>query len=199
MGQLKLGFLASHNGSNMQAVIDACRNGNLDADPVVVISNNPGSMALTRARAAGIPACHVSAAEFPLFKDLDNKMLSVLTAHKVNLVILAGYMKKTGPRVLACYKNRILNIHPAMLPKYGGKGMYGIHVHEAVIAAGEKVTGVTVHLVDAEYDTGRIISQCRVPVLADDDAASLAARVLEKEHRFLVETLQKIIDGRIPL
>jgi phosphoribosylglycinamide formyltransferase 1 len=196
---LKLGFLASHEGSNMQAIIDACNHQTLLAVPAVVISNNGGSKALERAELEGIPHFHLSAATHPAPGELDAAILDALVRHGVTLVILAGYMKKLGPLVLDRYKGRILNIHPALLPKYGGKGMYGRNVHEAVLSAGEKETGVTVHLVDGEYDAGRIVSQCRVPVLPDDDADTLAKRVLEREHLFFVETLRKISRGEIPL
>jgi phosphoribosylglycinamide formyltransferase-1 len=108
-------------------------------------------------------------------------------------------MKKLGPRTLERYEGHIINIHPALLPKFGGLGMYGARVHQAVLDAGEKETGVTIHLVDAEYDTGPIVAQCHVPVLADDTAESLAQRVLEQEHRFLVETIGKIVSGEITL
>jgi phosphoribosylglycinamide formyltransferase-1 len=108
-------------------------------------------------------------------------------------------MKLLGPRTTAAYRGRILNTHPALLPRYGGKGMYGARVHEAVLAAGEAETGVTVHLVDEEYDHGEVVAQCRVRVEQGDTVDSLAARVLEREHGFLVETLQAIASGRIAL
>jgi phosphoribosylglycinamide formyltransferase-1 len=122
-----------------------------------------------------------------------------LERHGADTVILAGYMKRLGDITLKAYRGRILNIHPALLPKFGGKGMYGKRVHEAVLAAGEKVTGVTIHLIDENYDTGPIINQCRVPVLENDTADSLSQRVLTHEHRLYVETLQMIADGRIRL
>jgi phosphoribosylglycinamide formyltransferase-1 len=126
-------------------------------------------------------------------------ILHTLQEHKVDLVILAGYMKLIGPQTLERYRGRILNIHPALLPKFGGKGLYGRAVHEAVLAAGERVTGVTIHLADERYDRGPIIAQCEVPVAEDDTPDSLSARVLEREHEFFVETLQKIVQGQIDL
>lgn len=119
--------------------------------------------------------------------------------HAVDIIVLAGYMKKLGPRTLSRFEGRILNIHPALLPKFGGKGMYGMHVHEAVIASGETVSGVSIHVVDAEYDTGPIIAQARVPVEPTDTADTLAARVLQREHKLFPETLQKIVTGVIKL
>ncbi len=198
MPTLHLGFLASHGGSNMQAIIDACRQGRLDATPRVVVSNNSESTALQRARTAGIPGCHISAMTHP-GADEDREILRVLRRHGVDTVILAGYMKQVGPETLAEYRGRILNIHPALLPKFGGRGMYGRRVHEAVLCAGERVTGVTIHVVDDLYDHGRILAQCEVPVQAGDTADSLAERVLQEEHRLYPATLQRIAAGEIVL
>lgn len=195
-----LGFLASHRGSNMQAVIDACRESRLAAVPALVISNNRDSGALARARSENIPAFHLSSALWPDAECLDQEITSVLQQHGVQLVVLAGYMKKIGPRLLAAYRNRIVNIHPSLLPRHGGPGMYGENVHAAVLAAKESETGVTVHLVTEEYDQGAILAQRGgIPVRTDDTPASLAARVIRVEHEFLVETLGRILDGSIPL
>lgn len=199
MEKIKLGFLASHGGSNMQAIVDACKSGEVDADPVVVISNNSNSGAMERARKERILAIHLSGATHPNPDDLDEAIVETLQAHGVNLLILAGYMKKLGPKALQTYDSHLLNIHPALLPKFGGQGMYGKRVHEAVLVAGEKVSGATVHLVTAEYDQGRILNQKKVPVLPDDDVDSLAARVLKIEHKLFSETIQKIATGEIKL
>jgi phosphoribosylglycinamide formyltransferase 1 len=198
MPTLHLGFLASHGGSNMQAIVDACKEGRLDAVPRVVISNNSESMALQRANSEGIPGYHVSGRTHPGAAE-DREILRVLRRHDVDTVVLAGYMKRIGPETLAAYRGRILNIHPALLPKFGGQGMYGKRVHEAVLRAGEKVTGVTVHTIDERYDTGPILNQCQVPVQEGDTADSLAARVLCHEHLLYVETLRKIGEGTIVL
>ncbi len=194
---MNLGFLASGRGSNMQAVIDACKASRLKAWPCVVISNNSQSQALKRAKDEGIPYYHLSTKTHPEL--LDDKMCSTLLEHKVELLILAGYMKKVGPKTLREFKGRIINIHPALLPKFGGKGMYGANIHQAVLAAGEKQTGITIHLVDEEYDTGPTIAQCQVPVLENDSVESLSERVLKREHTFLVEILEKIISGDLVL
>jgi len=183
----------------MQAIVDACKDGRLDAMACVVITNNSNSMALQRARNEGIPSYHLSGTTHPDRDELDQAVLDALKAHDVNLVILAGYMKKLGPKTLREYRGRMLNIHPALLPKFGGKGMYGRFVHEAVLASGDKVTGVTIHLVDEEYDHGPIVAQCEVPVAENDTVESLSERVLKREHEFFVETLQKISQGTIAL
>lgn len=196
---LRLGFLASSRGSNMQAIIDACQSGLLDAEPVVVISNNASSGALARAKTEAIPAYHLSGKTHPDVQGLDQAIKETLARHQVELVVLAGYMKKLGPITLRAYQGRVINIHPALLPKHGGKGMYGIHIHEAVLAAGESETGITIHLVDDQYDTGAILAQRKVPVEEGDTAERLAARVLAVEHQFYVETLGKIITGEINL
>lgn len=199
MKKLIIGFLASHNGSNMQAIIDSIKRGELDAVPAVVISNNSNAFALERAKKEGIPAYHLSSKHYPNEEELDQAILDTLIKHNVNIVCLAGYMKKVGPKVLNYFKNRVLNIHPALLPKYGGKGMYGKFVHEAVLKAGEKQSGCTVHLVDEHYDHGRILGQKIVPVFPDDDVETLAQRVLEQEHKLYPEILQKIAKGEINL
>ncbi len=199
MGKLKLGFLASHNGSNMQAIIDAIKQGRLDAEARVVISNNSQAFALERARREGIPCYHISSKHYPNEEDLDQAIVDTLIKYEVDTVVLAGYMKKVGSRVLNHFKNRVLNIHPALLPKFGGKGMYGMNVHKAVLEAGEKFSGCTVHLVDEIYDHGRILGQAVVPVEPNDTVESLAQRVLEQEHKLYPEILQKIARGEIIL
>ncbi len=197
MPTLNLGFLVSHGGSNMQAIIDACKKGWLDAKPCVVISNNSESQALQRAKNEGIPYYHISKATNP--DNVDDAILDALINHNVEIVVLAGYMKKLGDNIIKKYHGKILNIHPALLPKYGGKGMYGYHVHEAVLAAGDKASGPTVHIVDSDYDHGRILAQRKVPVYPDDTVETLSARVLEQEHIIYAETLQKIACGEIVL
>ncbi|MGR9106037.1 MAG: phosphoribosylglycinamide formyltransferase [Gammaproteobacteria bacterium] len=198
MTKTRLGFLVSHRGSNMQAVIDACNQGRLQGIPAVVISNNASSQALERARKESIPGYVVnakSAAETD--GSPDEIMLRHLLEHRVDIVVLAGYMKKVGSAVLNRFAGRILNIHPSLLPDYGGRGMFGLRVHEAVLAARASETGATVHLVDEHYDQGPILAQRKVRVLADDSPETLASRVLEAEHELLVDTLAKVIRGEI--
>jgi phosphoribosylglycinamide formyltransferase-1 len=196
---MNIGFLASHGGSNMQAIIDACKSGKLQASPAVVISNNSNSGAIGRAKTEGVPYYYLSGKTHPGPGELDDAILDAFLRHSVDIVVLAGYMKKLGPKILTHFRGRILNVHPALLPKFGGEGMFGIHVHEAVIAAGEKESGVTIHFVDEQYDTGAILAQTRVPVKPDDTPETLAARVLEQEHILYAETLQRIVTGEIPL
>lgn len=193
---MKIGVLASHAGTTLQAVLDAVARGELSGRVVVVISNNGDSGALRRAAAANVPAVHLSSRTHADPNALDTAIRDALTASEVDLVLLAGYMKRLGPRTLAHFRGRIVNTHPALLPKFGGQGMYGARVHEAVLAAGEKVTGVSIHLVESEYDSGPVLAQAEVPVQAGDSAESLAARVQARERALLVEVLEDLATGR---
>lgn len=184
----------------MQVVVGACADRRIsDSEVACVISNNSQSGALRFARSQSIPNFHLSSKTHPDPEVLDQEFLSVLKASAVDLIVLAGYMRKLPARTLDEYRGRILNIHPALLPKYGGKGMYGIAVHEAVIASGEQEAGVTIHLVDEEYDHGPVVAQTKVPVLDGDTPESLRERVLSREHDFLVETLSAIASGHLKL
>lgn len=181
----------------MQAIIDACQAGTLAAEPCVAISNNSRAGALARARQANIAAYHLSAQTHD--DALGAAILAAMRRHGVEVICLAGYMKKLGAEVLAAYEGRILNIHPALLPKFGGQGMYGMRVHEAVLAAGERESGATVHLVDEEYDQGRVLAQEKVPVKAEDTPETLQKRVLAVEHRLYAATLSRIAAGEISI
>ncbi|MDC0035543.1 phosphoribosylglycinamide formyltransferase [Chloroflexi bacterium] len=196
---ISLGILASHGGSNLQAIMDASENGSLNANVVVVVSNNSRSMALQRARNAGIPAFHLSSQTHSIGKDLDSAMEHVLREYKVDLIILAGYMKQIGPSVLKAFHNRVLNSHPALLPKYGGKGMYGDHVHEAVVKDESDESGITIHLVDQSYDTGAIIGQKIVTVDYLKGVDAVRNEIQKHEHNFWITTLNKIQRGEIDL
>lgn len=191
---MRLGFLASHDGSNVQAIIDACRDGRIDGEPRVLISNNSGARALERARAAGIDALHISA---KTHDDPDVAICDALESRGVELVVLAGYMRKLGPRTLGRFP--VVNVHPALLPRHGGRGMYGRAVHEAVLASGDAVTGATVHLVDDQYDHGPVVAQREIAVEPGDTVESLSARVLKLEHELYVETIGRIASGEIRL
>ncbi|OGU57860.1 MAG: phosphoribosylglycinamide formyltransferase [Ignavibacteria bacterium GWF2_33_9] len=199
MNKLKLAVFASHGGSNMQSIIEASKSGNLAAEVVCIISNNSDSMALQRAINEGIPGIHISQKLFENESDYINEILKTLKLYSVDLIILAGYMKMIPLEIIKAYRNRILNIHPALLPKFGGKGMFGMNVHNAVIAAGETESGPTVHIVDEIYDNGKILLQRKIPVMPDDTPESLAERVLAEEHKIYAETIQLIIEGKITL
>ncbi len=194
MKRLKIGVLASGGGTNLQSIIDRSNDGTLHGDVVVVVSNNSGALALDRARTHGIDALHVSSVTEGSPVAVDRRITDEMLKRDVDLVVLAGYMKKIGPILITTYKSRIINIHPALLPKFGGKDMYGIRVHEAVIAASEKESGVTVHVVDDRYDHGRILAQATVPVLPDDTPETLQKRVLEQEHEALPATIDKLAE-----
>jgi phosphoribosylglycinamide formyltransferase-1 len=196
---LGIGVLASHGGSNMQAIVDAIEAGGLDARIVLVVSNNSASGALERARRHGLPCLHLSGSTHPDPASLDEAIATALRDAGAEVVVLAGYMKKIGPRTLAAFAGRILNIHPALLPRHGGPGMYGIRPHEAVLAAGDRESGATVHVVDERYDHGPVLRQRRVPVLPGDTPESLQERVLAQEHRIYTEVLADIVAGRIAL
>jgi phosphoribosylglycinamide formyltransferase-1 len=203
MKKLKLGVFASGRGSNFQAIYQAIQDGNLNADIQLVISNNADAGALDFAREKGIPALHLDRKQFASADKFDATLLAALAEHNVDFIVLAGYMKLIRPAIVAAYTNRIMNIHPALLPAFGGKGMYGHFVHKAVLEYGCKVSGVTVHLVDEKYDHGPIILQQPVPVEEGDTPEKLAARILTFEHQVFARALQlfaedrvKIIDGR---
>jgi len=185
MSGLSVAVFASGGGTNLQSLIDAFTRGNLGGRITAVISNNSGAYVLERARNSGVAAYHISGVKFPERERFVNEIMSVLENHGVNLIVLAGYMKLLPVEVVRKYRNRILNIHPALLPKYGGKGMYGMNVHKAVIASGDRISGATVHFVDEIFDHGVILIQRTVPVSPGDDPESLAAKVLKVEHKIL--------------
>ncbi|MCL1863880.1 MAG: phosphoribosylglycinamide formyltransferase [Defluviitaleaceae bacterium] len=186
-----IAVFASHGGSDLQAIIDGCKAGKINARVCVVISNNSGSRALQRARDENIPSLHISEKTHP--NGLDEAIFKILVQYQTDVVFLAGYMKKVPLNVLSAYRNRIFNIHPALLPKHGGKGMFGINVHKAVLEAGDNETGITIHRVTQDYDAGDILEQRKVEVREGDTPETLAARVLEQEHIFIVEFLAKIL------
>jgi len=196
---MNITVFASHGGSDLQAIIDGCKSGVIGAKVTAVISNNSDSMALERATKEGIDNYHISQKKIPDANELDKNIMNILNSHQTDIIFLAGYMKKLGSSILEKYENRIFNIHPALLPKYGGRGMYGMNVHKAVIEAKEDVSGVTVHRVNEDYDSGDIVAQTKVKVFENDTAETLAARVLEREHTFLIEVIIDIIGDKIKL
>jgi len=177
---VRVAVFASGGGSNLQALLDRFADGD-PARIVLVVSDRAAAGALERARTAGIAAVHVPVRGRE-DADVARETLHVLQQHDVELVLLAGYLRLVPAAVIAAFRGRMLNVHPALLPAFGGAGMYGRHVHEAVLAAGCRVTGATVHEVTEHFDEGRILAQWPVPVLPGDDAAAIAARVLRIEH-----------------
>lgn len=189
---INLAVFASGSGTTLQAIIDSIENKKLDAKISIVVSNNPDAYALERARKAGIPTYIITSKGI---ENIDNELSEVLKDYEIDLIVLAGYLRKIGDKLLARY--RIINTHPSLLPKFGGKGMHGMHVHQAVIDAGEKISGVTVHFVNDEYDSGSIIRQTTVDVLDTDDAESLSAKVQKAEKVQLIEVLNDFSKGVI--
>ena len=196
---VRIGVLASHEGTTLQSIIDACVVGRIDGRVVAVISNNSGSGALRRAATAGIETFHISSVTHPGGESLDAAICDTLQRARADVVFLAGYMKRLGARTLAAFPARILNTHPALLPKFAGQGMFGDRVYEAVLASGEPQSGASVHLVDAEYDTGAVVRQERVRVLPGDTVESLKARVQACEREAVINTLAGIASGELLL
>ncbi len=179
---------ASGNGTTLQSIIDAIESKNLNAKIPLVVSNNPKAFALERAKSSNIPT-YVIKSKNP--KEMDEELNDVLSKIDVDLIVLAGYLKLIGKKLISNYT--IINTHPALLPNYGGKGMYGMNVHKAVIAAKEKYSGVTLHYVNSEYDRGQTIMQTRVKVMPNDTPEDLAARVQAAEKIQLIEALKNFV------
>lgn len=194
---LKIGFLASANGSSARAIIAAIDRGDLAAEPRLVVSNNKSAAVLSFAQEAEIPALWIPTQADP--EAADARLAEAMAAHGVEIVVLSGYLRQLGTKTLARFAGRILNIHPGPLPAFGGHGMYGRRVHEAVIAAGAPESGVCIHLVDEEYDRGPVIARRSVGVDAGDTPETLEARVTSLEPVFFVETLCRIARGEIVL
>lgn len=194
MGRLKVGVLASGRGSNLQAIIDRSLAGEIDVEVALVLSDVPDAHALTRARAAGIPALHVPPGRFrtKLTPEAEARYVEVLEEHGVEIVALAGFMRILHHDFLLRYAGRVVNVHPALLPSFPG-----LHGPGQALSYGVKWSGATVHFVDAGVDTGPIILQAAVPVMDDDTEETLAARILEQEHRIYPEALQIIAEGRL--
>ena len=185
---VKIGVLISGGGTSLQAIIDGCENKSINGEVKVVISNKEEAYGLERARNHKITAiCE---------KD-ENKIIEILKENEVELVILAGYLKIVSPKLVNEYRNKIINIHPSLIPAFCGKGYYGEKVHQGVIDYGAKVTGATVHFVDEGADTGPIIMQKTVEVKQDDDAKKLAERVLEVEHEILTKSISMFCENKL--
>ena len=187
---LRLAFLASHGGSAARALVQACRAGELDAEPLALASNNSRSPALAWAREAGLRTAHLSSATSPDPDALDAAIHDFLVGSGADTLVLSGYMKALGPRTLGAFAGRVLNIHPSLLPRHGGRGLYGDRVHESVLAAGDPESGATVHLVTAGIDEGPVLEQVRVPVLPGDTLETLKARVQAEEAALMLRAVR---------
>lgn len=186
-------MLVSGGGSNLQAILDAIDSGKLDSVRVeLVISSNREAYALKRAESRGIPTMVIDAHDWPGPRERDDKLLEVLNELNPDLIVLAGYMKILPESIVGRFPRKIINIHPSLIPQFCGEGFYGMRVHRAVLEAGETTSGATVHYVDDGVDTGEILLQQQVPVLKGDTPESLAARVLETEHRILPEVINRL-------
>ncbi len=193
---IKIVVLASGRGTNLQAIIDACERGEIDGKVIAVISDRKDAFALQRARKHGIKDIFLNPKGLRR-EEYDKKLLEVLENLQPDLIVLAGYMRILSPFVVRKYYGKIINIHPALLPSFGGKGYYGERVHRAVLEYGCKVSGCTVHFVDEEVDHGPIIVQRCVPVMEDDTPETLAERILIEEHKALVYAVKLFAEGRL--
>ena len=187
---LNIGVLVSGGGSNLQAIIDDCENGEIKGNIKVVISNKENAYGLERARQNNINT---------VFETDEDRIIEVLKEHNIDLVVLAGYLKIISPKFVNEFRNKMINIHPSLIPSFCGKGYYGQKVHQGVIDYGAKVTGATVHFVDEGADTGPIIMQETVVVKDDDDASSLAKRVLEIEHKILKKSISLFCENKLSI
>ncbi len=192
MADFRVAVFASHTGTNLRALHQASSGEAAAFHLALVLSNNRESGALTYARTHSIPAVHMSGATHPDPGQLDAAICALLHEHHINLIVTAGYMKKIGPHTLESFAGRIINVHPSLLPRHGGKGMYGSAVHEAVLASGDQITGPSVHVVTAEYDEGPVIARHEIPVYPNDTVESLAERVLAAEHILLPAVVQDL-------
>ena len=194
----RLAAFCSGTGSNFQSLYHAINERGLPAEFALCLSNRSECGAIFFAEQHGIPTLHLSEKQYDTHEEFASAMLKALQEHAVEYILLAGYLRKVPESVINAYAYKILNIHPALLPRFGGHGMYGINVHKAVLEAGEKESGATVHYVDAEYDKGPILLQRKVPVEPGDTPESLASRVLKCEHRLYPDALEILLTGKAP-
>lgn len=192
--KLRLGVLASGGGTNLQSIIDRCNQGSLDAEISLVISNNPGAGALTRATQAGIKTICINHRQFDNRESFDHAVIATLQEAEIELVVLAGFMRIISALFLQAFPQKIINIHPSLLPSFPG-----LHVQQKALDYGAKFSGCTVHFVDDGVDTGPIIIQAAVPIHADDSEQSLADRILEQEHKIYPQAIQWIAEERVEI
>ena len=191
-GKLRIGAIASGGGTNLQAIIDRCADGSIDAEIVLVISNNPDAGALDRARKAGIPALCIDHRQYSEREDFELEVVKALKTSRADTIVLAGFMRIVTETLLNAFPMRVLNIHPALLPAFPG-----LHVQRKAIEYGARFSGCTVHFVDGGVDTGPIIAQAVVPILDDDTEQTLSARILVEEHRIYPHAIQLLAEGRL--
>ena len=189
----RFAIFCSGSGSNFQAIFHALKKKQLNAEIVLCVSNRSQCGAMEFASQNGIATVHLTEKQFDSLDDFAATMLGCLTEQRIDIIVLAGYMRKVPDAVVAAFQDKIINIHPALLPKFGGEGMYGIYVHTAVLEAGETESGATVHLVNEEYDKGKILMQRKIAVFPDDTPETLAERVLACEHTLYPDALEKIL------
>lgn len=194
--RLRLGVMVSGSGTNLQSIIDACEAGRTGAEVVVVTSNRASAFGLERARKHGIPTAHIPVGQTgsPEWEAADAQQVAVLQAHGVQLVCLAGYMRKIGPRLLAAFPGAIMNIHPALLPAFPG-----VEVQWTAAEYGVRIAGCTVHFADEEFDRGPIIIQAAVPVMPGETGDALAHRILQQEHRIYPQAIKWFAEGRLSI
>ncbi len=196
--KLNIGVFASGRGSNFLAILQAIKQGRItNAEIALVISNKADAGALEIARSNNIPAAHLDQKQFTSEDEFTKALILILDEYCVNFIVLAGYLKKLSPAIIRRFRNRIVNIHPALLPAFGGKGMYGLRVHEAVIACGARISGASVHIVDEEYDHGPVVLQRTVEVAGDETPETLAQKVLNVEHGLYAEAIRLFAEGKV--
>jgi len=193
---LRIAVFASHNGSNFQAIAEACKAGRIKGEVTLLICNNKKSQAIARAKNLGIQFFHISESVEPNKQKRDKEISSLLSEHNCELAVLAGYMKKLSSAVIDSFNGEIINIHPSLLPKYGGKGMHGLAVHAEVLRNKEYLSGVTVHRVNSEYDKGEILSQQTISICENETPESLADKARPVEHHLIVQTIKEIIEEK---
>ena len=194
---IKIAVLVSGSGTNLQSLIDNCKSGFIPGKICLVISSKGASYALERARKEQIETLVIERKNFTDDEEYSAAILKEVRLRDIDLICLAGFLKKLGVNIVSAYRNKIINIHPALLPKFGGSGMYGLNVHKAVLDSNEKYTGCTVHFVDEEYDHGQIIKQEKIAVLENDTPETLAKRVLKLEHKLYPEAVRKFALGKL--
>jgi phosphoribosylglycinamide formyltransferase-1 len=193
----KIAVLASGEGTNFQAIVEAAQRGDLKAQIAGLITNRAGVGALERAQKLGIPSQILDPKKFSGRDEWDSAVVKTLQGWNTDWVVLAGFLVLVGPKVLKAYPERVVNVHPALLPRFGGPGMYGMRVHQAVLEAGAVESGITVHLVDLEYDRGRIVAQVKISLNGIASSEALAAKIQELEHRNYPRVLNDLVWGRL--